>query len=327
MGGGNRGEREWGELLMALPVNVTMYRNYTDSDITNESDYSGEDFRLPSAYSWDTPSGKQFIEWNTARDGSGTSYSVGDTIPRSPTSYYSIWGDVSIDYLTNSNELKSVANAIRTKGGTSESLTYPSGFVSAIQAISTGTNISDTTATASDVRTGKYFYTSSGIKTQGSIQDQSAQTITPTTSDQTIASGKYLTGAQTIKGDANLVAGNIKKDVSIFGVTGSYEGGGGSSATTVTFYDNGSGTAIFGGNYIAYIDGNGDYQLTNSLKDPSSEPESYQMLSGSLLTYVATTDPERLGTITASYTGMTFKESKKITLSRQSVYLRFYQID
>lgn len=56
---------------------------------------------------------------------------------------------------------------------------------------------------------------------------QAAQTITPTTSDQTISSGKYLTGTQTIKGDANLVAGNIKKDVSIFGVTGSYEGGGG----------------------------------------------------------------------------------------------------
>lgn len=46
-------------------------------------------------------------------------------------------------------------------------------------------------------------------------------TITPTTSDQTISSGVYLTGNQTIKGDTNLVAGNIKKGVSIFGVTGS----------------------------------------------------------------------------------------------------------
>lgn len=54
-----------------------------------------------------------------------------------------------------------------------------------------------------------------------------AATITPGTSDQTIASGTYLTGAQTIKGDANLVAGNIKSGVSIFGVTGSFEGSGG----------------------------------------------------------------------------------------------------
>ena len=42
------------------------------------------------------------------------------------------------DYLTTDTELTSVANAIRAKGGTSASLTYPNGFVSAIQAIPTG---------------------------------------------------------------------------------------------------------------------------------------------------------------------------------------------
>ncbi len=57
------------------------------------------------------------------------------------------------------------------------------------------------------------------------ITSKSAQTYTPTTADQTIAAGQYLSGAQTVKGDANLVAGNIKKDVTIFGVTGSHEGG------------------------------------------------------------------------------------------------------
>lgn len=60
-----------------------------------------------------------------------------------------------------------------------------------------------------------------GVKYTGSIQSKSAQTYTPTTSDQTIASGVYLSGAQTIKGDANLVASNIAKNVQIFGVTGS----------------------------------------------------------------------------------------------------------
>ncbi len=52
-----------------------------------------------------------------------------------------------------------------------------------------------------------------------------ATTYTPTTSNQTIASGTYLTGTQTIKGDSNLVAGNIKKGVSIFGVNGTYDNG------------------------------------------------------------------------------------------------------
>ena len=56
-----------------------------------------------------------------------------------------------------------------------------------------------------------------------------ATEYTPGTSDQTIASGQYLNGAQTIKGDPNLVAGNIKSGVSIFGISGSYAGSGGSS--------------------------------------------------------------------------------------------------
>lgn len=60
-----------------------------------------------------------------------------------------------------------------------------------------------------------------GTKYTGSITSKTAQTYTPTTSDQTIASGQYLSGAQTIKGDANLQAGNIANGVTIFGVTGS----------------------------------------------------------------------------------------------------------
>jgi len=40
--------------------------------------------------------------------------------------------------LTTDADLTSVANAIRTKGGTNASLSYPTGFVNAIGAISTG---------------------------------------------------------------------------------------------------------------------------------------------------------------------------------------------
>lgn len=74
--------------------------------------------------------------------------------------------------------------------------------------------------------------TVSGSATQ-QLTAKTAQTYTPTTTNQTIASGQYLTGAQTILGDANLLAENIKKDVSIFSIVGSYEGGGGGGSTVV----------------------------------------------------------------------------------------------
>lgn len=61
------------------------------------------------------------------------------------------------------------------------------------------------------------------------VTQKSAAAYTPGTADQTIAAGQYLSGAQTIRGDANLLAANIKSGVSIFGVTGSYAGSGGGS--------------------------------------------------------------------------------------------------
>lgn len=62
----------------------------------------------------------------------------------------------------------------------------------------------------------------SGSNTQ-QLTTKGATTYTPSTTVQTIASGTYLTGTQTISGDSNLVAENIKKDVTIFGITGTAE--------------------------------------------------------------------------------------------------------
>lgn len=81
------------------------------------------------------------------------------------------------------------------------------------------TDTSDANAAAADIRSGKTGYVNS-VKVTGNMTEKAAATYTPGTSDQTIAADQYLSGAQTIKGDANLVAGNILKDVEIFGVTG-----------------------------------------------------------------------------------------------------------
>ena len=84
-----------------------------------------------------------------------------------------------------------------------------------------GTYTSDANAVAGNILSGKTAYVN-GSKITGTISSKGAATYTPGTSNQTIASGQYLSGAQTIKGDANLVAGNIVKGKTIFGVTGTY---------------------------------------------------------------------------------------------------------
>lgn len=106
-----------------------------------------------------------------------------------------------------------------------------------ITASVSGTQSVTPTVTAGYVSSG----TAGTITVSGSatkqLTTQAAQTITPGTSDKTIASGRYLTGTQTIKGDANLVAGNIKSGVSIFGVTGTHEGGGGGGEADTSAID------------------------------------------------------------------------------------------
>ena len=84
----------------------------------------------------------------------------------------------------------------------------------------------------------------SGVTTSGYISNsatktlqlntKSAATITPTTTDQTVSAGQYLVGAQTIQGDVNLIPANIASGVSIFGVTGTYQGGGGTDTSDAT---------------------------------------------------------------------------------------------
>lgn len=113
--------------------------------------------------------------------------------------------------LTNDTELQTVANAIRTKGGTTGNLSYPSGFATAI-----GNIASDCTATASDILGGKTAWVGNA-KVTGSVTSKAAATYNTSTSDQTISGSQYLSGDQTIKGvtTSNIAAGNIKAGVTV----------------------------------------------------------------------------------------------------------------
>lgn len=73
------------------------------------------------------------------------------------------------DYLTNDVDLKKVADAIRTKGGTSAALSYPDEYVSAINAITTGTELKIVVSTPSGaaVTATKGSNTVSGMSVNG----------------------------------------------------------------------------------------------------------------------------------------------------------------
>ena len=80
-------------------------------------------------------------------------------------------------------------------------------------------------AAATDVRKGKTFSTVSLSNATGTMPEQGGSTTTPGTTNKTIVSAnRYVTGNIVVAGNSNLTAGNIKKGVNIFGVTGSWEG-------------------------------------------------------------------------------------------------------
>lgn len=147
MGGGIATECERGEFLMPIRYTIVYYRNYSAADTASRSyTQSSATFTLKSVdeTGWSAPDGYAFKEWNSLADGTGLGRDPGDTV----TSYewYAIWVQDTA-YITTGSELASVADAIRTKGGTSAALTYPTGFVSAIQAIPTGGTTQTKTAT------------------------------------------------------------------------------------------------------------------------------------------------------------------------------------
>ena len=115
-------------------------------------------------------------------------------------------------------------------------------------------------------------YVSAGTKTgTKQLTTQAAQTITPGNSDKTIASGRYLTGTQTIKGDANLKAENIAEGVSIFGITGTHSGGGSGGGSVETCTVNIVKTAI-GPSRVIYTTVGDDGQIcTEGVTRPQRE--------------------------------------------------------
>lgn len=79
-------------------------------------------------------------------------------------------------------------------------------------------------ATAAQIWTGKKAWVN-GKQITGTLATQGGSTTTPGTAAKTIVTpNKIVTGNIVVAGDGNLVAANIKKNVTIFGVKGTCEG-------------------------------------------------------------------------------------------------------
>lgn len=144
--------------------------------------------------------------------------------------------------VTTIEDIESVADEIRSKAGISGLLKWPLGFIAAIRAILVG---DDCNAAAGDIVSGKTAIvnrakvtgniparTGSDVSMDGNVATipkgnyastvqkalgtyKAGETYNTSASDQTIASGLYLAGVQTIKGvtTENLESGNIKHGV------------------------------------------------------------------------------------------------------------------
>ena len=75
------------------------------------------------------------------------------------------------DYLVTDAELTTIADAIRTKGETSNSLVFPNGFISAIEDIPSGSGGGDVTITVTDTL-GTMSTSNIYIPTTGSVVNE-----------------------------------------------------------------------------------------------------------------------------------------------------------
>lgn len=94
-------------------------------------------------------------------------------------------------------KLEALADALRAKLGFTGKKTLAQ-LTQTVSDFNTGTDTSDATGGAAQMLSGYTAYGAGG-KFTGSIQSLGAQTFQPSTSDQTIPAGKYLSGVQTIR--------------------------------------------------------------------------------------------------------------------------------
>ena len=216
--------------------------------------------------------------------GSGTDISATTAVPSAVLNSY-------IFYKSNGEQASGTIPTV-TATKSANVITVPSGYIATPQTL-TVTEAGTATISNNTVTIPVGYIASQREITVGTAL--AATTYTPTTTDQTISSGKYTTGTQTIKGDANLIASNIVDGVIIFGVEGTAQiGVNTSDANAVP-------SSIISGK-TAYVNGS---KITGTLgaSTPTTSNNVITIPSG----YVATEQTVTVGTALAatSYTPTT----------------------
>ena len=199
------------------------------------------------------PAGKAFKEWNAARDGTGTSYQAGE-IADTNESVYAIWESVDISISYAGSQIATMSSS-----GTKTLLT--SGKYCTDNIIIDYTKAGITVVETLDSHGGTI------VSISGDPVMLQTKTIMPTASTQIVSPDSGYNGFASVivNGDNNLVSSNIASGISIFGVVGTFQGGGGGAASfiqnhgTMTSYEDSTVTTI----------GQGAFAWCNSLQTVS----------------------------------------------------------
>ena len=195
-------------------INGVTYQSVPEVDIPKSG---GGTAKFTDTFDATLASGGSMLSGNTAY-ANGTKY-TGSIVTKTGSDLTASGDTVSVPagyYATATSKAVAAGSA-----------TAPATISGSTASVSTGTNTLTLSKTVSVTPTVTAGYVSAGtagnssVSLTASVTTKAAATITPGTSNQEIAAGTYLTGKQTISGDANLTAGNIKSGVSIFGVDGS----------------------------------------------------------------------------------------------------------
>lgn len=207
-----------------------------------------------------------------------------------------------------------------------------------ITANNSGTSSITPTVTAGYITSG----TAGTVTVNGSNTSQlnslAASTWTPTTTSQTISSGIYLTGNQTIAGDSNLLASNIASGVSIFGVNGTFQGGGDLKSITINTINLSSQSTTFSSsNLLVYQNDNYNNSTTISTNDyysiwfdPFISIELNEQIHLYMELSLLCSDIDETITIDSDYTVKASVESLTFTSSSQNSNInaiRIYYVD